>query len=100
MQATGYEEQQVSEWLSRLKFPAFAWAVLLAAFAVAASFLSPETTQTADATSAESAMGESIADDPAPALGAPRAEAPAVFDAAIAAHEALDPVGAGHSTAP
>lgn len=100
MQTTGYEEQQVSEWLSRLKFPAFAWAVLFAVFAVAGSLWSPEAPQTADAASAGSPMAESSADDLAPALGAPAAAEPAVHDAAITAHEELDPVGAGRSTAP
>lgn len=100
MQAPGYDEQQVSEWLSRLKFPAFAWAVLFAVFAVGGSLLSPEGTQTADATSAHSPMGESITDDLAPAIGTPGAAVRAVYDAAVTAHEALDPVGAGLRTPP
>ena len=100
MKATGYDEQQVSGWLSRLRVPAFAWAVLFALFAVGGSFLSPDATRTVDAVAALSPMGEGITDDPSPAVRARSSAEAVVPDAATVAHEALDPVGAGHSTAP
>ena len=100
MQTTPYDERQVSEWLARLSIPAFAWAVLFALFAIAGLMVPPESTNTADATAALSPMGAIVAVPSAQDSRAPRAAEPEVKDAAVIAHEELDPIGVGRNGAP
>jgi hypothetical protein len=100
MQVIQNDEQQIQGWLSRLTLPALAWAVLFVAFAAAGSMVSSQAARIAAEASVVSPMDTGAGADLAPVLAPVAAADPAVPDPATAEHEALDPVGAGHSTTP
>ena len=98
METRHYDEREVTEWLSRLAVPAFAWAALFAFFAYVGWSVVEAPMQTAHVATAVSATDANVpAAPPTPAVNAVDASEPGSRDAAVSEHVALDPVGAGRS---
>ncbi len=92
MKTARYDEQEVAEWLRRHRLPGLAWAGLFAFFAVAGASLRDEPKQMADAAPALPLMVNQAVGVPARVLSPPSAREPAIRDAAVVAHDALDSV--------
>ena len=100
MQTTRHDDPQVTEWLFRIVLPACAWLGLFAFFAFAGWISQHEPTRMADAVVLSVPMIDDAAAEPTRALEAAVRSAPSLPDPATAAHEELDPVGAGRSASP
>jgi hypothetical protein len=98
MKTTSYDEREVTEWLHRHRAPALAWAVLIAFFAVAGLTSRDEPRQLALAAPAVPLLADETDGVPDLVFGEPSAREPALRDAAVVVHEALDPVGVGLNT--
>jgi hypothetical protein len=88
MKTAGYDEQRLLELFMRYGVPALAWAAVFAFFAFSGLVSHDDTAQLVTLTSSRANVSES---SPASAP----ARDPAPRDPAVAAHEALDPVGVG-----
>ena len=100
METTRYDEREVTEWLHRHRAPALVWAALIAFFAIAGIASRDEPTQMANAAPSVQLLANETDGVPGLVSSVPSAREPALRDAAVVAHEALDPVGAGLNTTP
>ena len=100
MKPTPYYEMPLSEWLIRFGPVLIAWAALFVFFSFAGAVSDVAPTQTSDSAFAVGTMDDEVAAVTTLVLSETSTREPELRDAAVAAHEALDPVGAGHSTTP
>jgi len=91
---------QLTEWLIRFGPAVLAWVAVIGFFAFAGSVSDDAPTQMADARPAVLTMDDEVAPVPTLVPSMSSTRAPDLRDAAITAHEALDPAGAGISTTP
>ena len=92
-----FDDRQIPRWLSRLVPPAIAWAALFAFFAVAGWMSLHASMQAAGVAASSGPMAGGVALQTTSPLASTRPSEPLLPDPAIAAHEELDPVGAGHA---
>ena len=97
MKHTPPNDMELAEWLLRFGPAVIAWATVIGIFAVAGS-VSQAPTQMAGATPAVGTTDDEVAAVTTLVRSETSTREPELRDAAVAAHEALDPVGAGHGT--
>lgn len=100
MKQTPRDEMQLNEWLLRFGPAIVAWAAVIGFFAFADSVSDVVPTQMAGSALPVWAMDDEVAAVTIFVPSETSTREPEWRDAAIAAHEALDPVGAGHSNSP
>ena len=100
MKPTPRDEMQLNEWLFRFGPPVLAWTAVIGFFAFAGSVSDDAPTQMAVSAPVVVTMDDEVATATTLVLNVTNTREPELRDAAVAAHEALDPVGAGHSTTP
>jgi hypothetical protein len=100
MKPTPHDEMQLTEWLIRFGPAVLAWAGVIGFFAFAGSVSDDAPTRVAHAAPAVEMMDDEVAPITSLVLSETSTREPEPRDAAVIAHEALDPVGAGHSTTP
>jgi hypothetical protein len=100
MKPTPHDEMQLTEWLFRFGPAVLAWVAVIGFFAFAGSVADDAPRQMAHAAPAVGMMDDEVAPVTSLVLGEASRREPEPRDAAVIAHEALDPVGAGHSPTP
>ena len=100
MKTTEHDERDLIESLYRYGPPALAWAALLAFFAFAGTLSRDEPTRVTSEAPRVRVMAHETAGVPAMASSATDPRERALRDAAIVAHEALDPAGVGLNPTP
>lgn len=100
MKPTPYDEMQLTEWIVRFGPAVLVWATVIGFFAFAGSVSDHAPTQMSESALVVGTMDDDVAAVTTLVLNVTSTREPEVHDAAVAAHEALDPVGAGHSATP
>lgn len=98
MKPTPHDEMQLSEWLFRFGPAVLAWVALIGFLAFAGSVSDDAPTRVAHAAPAVGMMDDEVAAVTTLVRSETSTREPELRDAAVATHEALDPVGAGHRT--
>jgi len=96
--AMEFAEMKFTEWLYHHGAPALVWLPLLAFFAIAGMASRDEPRQMANAAPAVQLLANETDGVPDLVRSVPSAREPALRDAAVVVHEALDPVGVGLNT--
>ena len=100
MKPTPYDDMELTEWLIRFGPAVLAWTAVIGFFAIAGSLSDNAPAQMADAVPAVLTMDDEVAAVPTLVVSMTSTREPELRDAAIVAHKALDPVGAGQNSTP
>ena len=100
MKATRRAEWGTIDWRFRYGVPLLVPTAFFVLFALSGLVARDEPKQVADAKPGVELMADEVAAGPVALSSAPSERTPALRDAAVIVHEALDPVGTGRNTTP